>query len=96
MYALHNDTSKEVAAYWAPYVTHSDLTAFAQFAAWRHIPSTYLITELDEWVPPHAQEGMIALTDGKVKAGRLASGHMPMLSMPEKFVEVLEKEPLTL
>ena len=97
VYALHNDTSKEIAAYWSTYVTHSDLTAFAtplQFAAWRYIPSTYLLCELDQCVPPQVQEAMIALTEGKVKVERLASGHMPMLSMPQKFVEVLEREAL--
>ena len=95
VYALHNDTSKEVAAYWSTYVTHSDLTAFAtplQFAAWRYIPSTYLLCELDQCIPPQAQEAMVALTESKVKVERLASGHMPMLSMPQKLVEVLERE----
>ena len=32
---------------------------------------------------------MVALTGSKIKAVGLASGHMPLLSMPEKFVEVL-------
>jgi len=95
IHALHNDTGAEVAAYWAPHTTHSDLTAFAtplQYAAWRYIPSTYVICELDKCIAAHAQEDMVALTEGKVKAVRLRSGHMPMLSMPERFAEVLKAE----
>jgi hypothetical protein len=38
------------------------------------------------------QEDMVKLVDGKVKVGRMPSGHMPMLSMPEKFVEFLVGE----
>jgi hypothetical protein len=32
------------------------------------------------------------LVDGKVKVERIASGHMPMSSMPDKFVEFLMRE----
>jgi hypothetical protein len=35
------------------------------------------------------QEDMVKLVDGKVKVERIPSGHMPMLSMPDKFVEFL-------
>ncbi len=93
--ALHNDTSTEVAAYWAPYTTYSDLTAFAtplKYAAWRHIPTTYVVCELDKCILPHVQEAMVASTEGAVKTLRLRSGHMPMLRMSEKFVDVLRGE----
>jgi hypothetical protein len=35
---------------------------------------------------------MVKLVDRKVKVGRMPSGHMPMLSMPEKFVDFLMRE----
>ncbi len=35
---------------------------------------------------------MLALTENRVKTVRLSSGHMPMLSMPEKVVDVLRGE----
>ena len=35
---------------------------------------------------------MLAMTEGKVKTIRLPSGHMPMLSMPEKVVDILREE----
>ncbi|KAL8791759.1 MAG: hypothetical protein Q9195_005635 [Heterodermia aff. obscurata] len=94
-YAFHNDTSADVAAHWSPLTTHSDLAAFAtplKHAAWRHIPTTYVICELDKAILPYVQESMVASTDGAVKAVRLHSGHLPMLSMPEKLSEILVEE----
>ena len=43
-------------------------------------------------MPPHAQEGMLSLTDNKIKTIRLSSGHMPMLSNPKKVVDILKGE----
>ena len=95
MYAFHNDTSADVAAHWSPQLTHSDLAAFAtplKHAAWRYIPTTYLICKLDQAILPDVQESMVALTDGVVKAERLPSGHLPMLSMPDKLSGILIEE----
>ena len=93
--SLHSDTPDDVAAYWSSYTTHSDVTAFAtplKYPAWRHIPTTYLVCELDKCILPDVQRGMVASTKGVVKTVQLPSGHMPMLSMPEKFVDILEGE----
>lgn len=35
---------------------------------------------------------MLTSTEGAVKIVRLPSGHMPMLSMPEKVVDILRGE----
>ena len=35
---------------------------------------------------------MLALCEGAVRTVRLSSGHMPMLSMPEKLADVLRDE----
>ena len=95
MYAFHNDTSADVAAHWSPQLTHSDLAAFAtplKHAAWRYIPTTYLICEVDKAILPHVQESMVASTAGVVKAVRLPSGHLPMLSMPDRLSDILREE----
>lgn len=95
IYAFHNDTSADLAAYWSPYTTHSDLAAFAtplKHVGWRHIPTTYLVCESDRCIPPYVQEGMLASAGGAVRTVRLPSGHVPMLSMPEKLVDVLREE----
>ena len=95
IYAFHNDTSADIAAYWSPYTTHSDLAAFAtplKYAAWRHIPTTYMVCELDRCIPPRVQEHMLALTEDAVRTVRQSSGHLPMLSIPEKLADFLRGE----
>ena len=92
---MHNDTSAEIAAYWSPYNTHSDIAAFGtplSYAAWRHIPSTYILCELDRCILPPVQEDMVASAKGQVKVERIQSGHMPMLSMPDKLAKILIEE----
>ena len=93
--SLYSDIPEDVAAYWSSYTTHSDFTAFAtplKYPAWRHIPTTYLVCELDKCILLNTQRAMIASTNGIVKTVQLPSGHMPMIRMPEKFVDILEGE----
>jgi hypothetical protein len=76
--ALFTDTSPEATAYWAKQITDSDTAAFAtppQYAAWRHIPRTYLMGEQDMRLPTFMQEDMAKLVHGKVKARRIRNGH---------------------
>lgn len=51
-----------------------------------------MLCELDRCIPLHVQEGMLALTEGKVRTVRLPSGHVPLLSMPEKLADILRGE----
>ena len=76
-------------------MAHSDLTATTtplQHAAWRYIPTVYLICELDQAILPHVQENMVASTGGIVKAVRLPCGHLPMLSMLDRLSNILREE----
>ena len=94
-YAMHNDTSAAIASHWAPLTTHSDLAAFAtpqSFAAWRHIPTTYVLCEQDRCIPVHAQEAMVASAQGLVKLIEVPSGHLPMLSMTDRLGKILQEE----
>lgn len=50
-------------------------------------PTTYVVCEQDNAVPPAAQEAMAAAAD---RAERLPSSHAPMLSMPGRLAQVLE------
>ena len=71
------------------------MTAFAtplKYAAWRYIPTTYVLCESHRCIPLRAQESMVASTEGKVRNVRLSSGHVPMLSMPERLVDILTQE----
>lgn len=55
-------------------------------AAWRAIPSTYVICERDNAIPVPAQE-MLAQRAGSVR--RLDASHSPFLSRPEAVVEIV-------
>lgn len=57
-------------------------------AAWHDIPSTYVICEQDNAIPPFAQEAM-AQRAGAVH--RLSSGHSPFLSQPDELVKILRQ-----
>jgi pimeloyl-ACP methyl ester carboxylesterase len=54
--------------------------------AWRQLPSVYVVCEADERVPPSTQESIAARAD---RVERLATGHWPMLSAPEKLTRIL-------
>ncbi len=52
----------------------------------RRHPTTYIICEQDQAVPPAAQEQWAAAADNVV---RLPSAHQPMMSMPDRLAAVL-------
>lgn len=65
------------------------LAAFEQpltRAAWREVPSTYVVCEADRAIPPFAQE-LMAQRAGDVV--RLPDGHSPFLSSPAALGRVL-------
>ncbi|MGY1651318.1 alpha/beta fold hydrolase [Geodermatophilus sp. SYSU D01119] len=55
-------------------------------AAWRHVPSTYVVCEQDQAIPVFAQEAMSSRA-GEVL--RLPSGHSPFLSHPAELAALL-------
>jgi pimeloyl-ACP methyl ester carboxylesterase len=57
-------------------------------AAWREIPSTYVVCEEDQAIPVFAQEAM-AQRAGTVL--RLPAGHSPFLSHPKELADVLRQ-----
>jgi pimeloyl-ACP methyl ester carboxylesterase len=61
------------------------------YAAWRHIPSTYLICEADKALPPAAQEQIVARSAGAITAERCSAGHSPFLSQPDVVAKVIQK-----
>jgi pimeloyl-ACP methyl ester carboxylesterase len=71
---------------------HHSLAAFAQpltRAAWRTIPSTYVLCEQDAAIPIGAQEAM-AERAGRVL--RMPTSHSPFLSRPAQLAGVLRAE----
>lgn len=63
-----------------------------KYAACRHSPTSYLLCGLDKCILPNVQEGMLTATEGAVRGVRSESGHMPMLSVPERLADVLRGE----
>ena len=93
---LFNDLPKDVANYWVSQTTHSDYNSFyhpqGDYIAWNDIPTTYLVCLEDHFIPEYAQWGMAEWANGAVKIVEMDSGHLPMLSKTEKFVEFLDAE----
>ena len=58
-------------------------------AAWRYIPSTYLICENDQAVPAQYQESFAAMAKARVE--KCSSGHSPHLSQPDMLVEMIHE-----
>lgn len=71
---------------------HQSLAAFEQplrHAAWRTVPSTYVVCERDAAVPVVAQE-MMAERAGRVL--RIPTSHSPFLSRPAQLAGILRAE----
>lgn len=66
------------------------------YAAFKDIPTTYVVCELDRIVPVEQQEGMIRNAKEVQSSAfdvveRLQSGHEPILSMVRELVGVVER-----
>jgi pimeloyl-ACP methyl ester carboxylesterase len=61
------------------------------YAAWKHIPSTYMVCEEDRGIPLAAQEAMISAPRANFTVERCKSAHSPFLSMPDFTAEVVRR-----
>ncbi|KAK5725439.1 hypothetical protein LTR15_003625 [Elasticomyces elasticus] len=61
------------------------------YAAWKHIPSTYLICQKDNAIPVAAQEGMVAQLGASFMVERCSASHSPFLSRPDFTSEVVRR-----
>ncbi|KAL8974404.1 MAG: hypothetical protein Q9197_001373 [Variospora fuerteventurae] len=85
---LYNDLPPDEAALWeSRLVAQSYRVQETQLtrAAWKYIPSTYLVTENDQAVPPQYQEAFAKQAGATVE--RCSSGHSAQLSQPEMLVQ---------
>jgi pimeloyl-ACP methyl ester carboxylesterase len=57
-------------------------------AAWKDLPSTYLICEQDNAIPVAAQEGMSGAAETVV---RMDASHSPFMSRPDEVAEIIAK-----
>jgi pimeloyl-ACP methyl ester carboxylesterase len=66
--------------------SYASTTDALRAAAWKDIPSTYVVSELDHAIPVVAQD-MLAARAGAVH--RLPAGHSPFLSHPDELVAII-------
>ena len=71
------------------YTSYAAKTQELTEVAWKTIPSTYIICEADNAIPPFAQE-LFAQRAGRVR--RLNTSHSPYLSQPAAVAQILRDE----
>ena len=85
---LYTDLPAQDAAMWEEKLiaqSHAVQKTEITCAAWKYIPSTYLLCENDKAAPPQYQQMFAAKAESRVV--RCEAGHSPMLSQPEMLVE---------
>ena len=90
---FYNDLDDQTAAYWVSRLRPQSVGAFrskTSYAAWRYIPSTYLICEKDNAVVLAMQE-VFAKRCMADTVERCDSSHSPFLSRPEYVVDVIRR-----
>ena len=95
-HVFYNDCSPEVAERAAAALmpqSRISLTEELGEAAWQTVPSTYVICERDNAIPPQLQELMSGRAGG---VERLDASHSPFLSRPGELVAILQRALATL
>jgi pimeloyl-ACP methyl ester carboxylesterase len=90
-HVFYNDCAPEVAARAAAQLVPHRKDVFAQelrAAAWQRVPSTYVVCERDNAIPPAAQEHMAGHA-GTVS--RLDVSHSPFLSRPHEVTAIIQE-----
>ncbi|MCA2323147.1 alpha/beta hydrolase, partial [Mycobacterium intracellulare] len=88
---FYNDVQPCTAAWAQSRLLPSTFAAFTEpvtAAAWRYIPSTYVICERDQAGPPRLQEVMSQRAN---RVERISTGHSPMLSQPGTLAEIINR-----
>ncbi|KIW04292.1 uncharacterized protein PV09_04588 [Verruconis gallopava] len=92
---FYNDLSDSEAALWISELRKQATKSFVApttYAAWKHIPSTYVICERDNAFPSFAQEMLVSQQGAKFNVIRFEdSGHSPFLSKPQETAKVIRK-----
>ncbi len=89
---LYHDVEHELAKRHASRLRHHSLPLLFLpqiYAAWRHIPTTYLLCKKDRMVFYDRQLRLIEDADVPIKAFTCDSGHSPFLSQPDLTARVI-------
>lgn len=88
-YRFYDDCPPEIAARYVPQLVAQSQTSFTEevrAAAWRSIPSTYVVCERDNAIPLVGQE---ALSQRAGAVHRLDSGHSPFFAVPDQLTQIV-------
>ena len=89
--SLYGDCPPDVASAAAERLTPQSVAAIATpqtVAAWQELPSTYVICDQDQAVPPPAQDAMASRS---ATVERLPSSHSPFLSRPDDVAAIVRR-----
>lgn len=89
---FYNDVPPETAQKFGSLLQHHAWPTFTtplSYAAYRDVPSTYLICEQDAAIPLPGQQAMVAFGGENLTRVVCSAGHSPMLSMPETVVNLI-------
>ena len=89
---LFNDLDDGTAKIWVEKMQSqpaSDWDETVTYCGWKDVPSVYLVCEGDSCIPPPMQLQMAESAGSEIE--KCAAGHMAMVSMPEKVVEIIVK-----
>ena len=62
-----------------------------KYAAYKHIPTTYLLCTNDQQLPYERQKELVGSSGVEIATVTCDSGHSPFLSQPKLVVEVIRK-----
>lgn len=88
--SLFNDISDQEAEKWMKRMKTQPAEGWngiTQYCGWEDVPSTYLVCEKDALLPAAVQMQIAQMAGSKIE--KCEAGHMVMLSMPERVVEVI-------
>lgn len=91
---FYNDLPEEKANEWTSKLQYHATGAFftpQAYSAFKFIPSTYVICELDKAIPAALQEMMATQPGADMVIEKLNAGHSPFLSMPEETSDIIRK-----
>ncbi|EUC44144.1 hypothetical protein COCMIDRAFT_27452 [Bipolaris oryzae ATCC 44560] len=94
---FYNDLSEEEQKRWAAGLRTQGIASFTTpttYAAWKYIPSCYLLCQDDLALPPAVQEEMVKAAEEAgaiMHVTRIKSGHSPFLSRVDETAEWIQR-----
>ena len=97
-HALYSDLDEETQNHWVSKLQHQSFTALYHskitYAAWRDVPTTYILCQQDKAIPIARQEKLVSDARAKganIRTEWLDASHSPFLSQPEAVVAAVRR-----